>query len=75
MRSKSGKLFEIGDIEEKLKKIERNERKLETLFFRVDHLENLSSRYNNNNNSELQNVITVQPVYVGNGQEQLVNAF
>ena len=70
MRSKSGKLFEIGDIEEKLKKIERNERKLETLFFRVDDLE--KSSYNNGG---IQVVTIAQPIDVANSQVQQVNAF
>ena len=73
MRSKSGKFFEIRDIEEKFEKIERNERKLETLCSRVDNLENLGSRYNNNNNGELQAVTTEQPSDLGNSQEQQVN--
>ena len=51
MRSKSGKLSEIKDIEEKF----------ETLCYRVDNLENLGLRYNNNNNGELQAVTTEQP--------------
>jgi hypothetical protein len=71
VRSKSGKFFEIRDIEEKFEKIERNERKLETLCSRVDNLENLGSRYNNN--GELQAVTTEQPSDLGNSQEQQVN--
>ncbi len=73
MRCKSGKFFEIRDIEEKFEKIERNERKLETLCSRVDNLENLGSRYNNNNNDELQYVETEQPSDLRNSQEQQVN--
>ena len=77
MKSKSGKLFEIRDIEEKLENIERNERKLETLCSRVDHLENLNSRCNNNNNNngELQAVTTEQPSDLGSSREQQVNSF
>ena len=63
MRSKSGKLSEIKDIEEKF----------ETLCYRVDNLENLGLRYNNNNNGELQAVTTEQPSDLGNSQEQQVN--
>jgi len=61
---KSEKLLQIRDIQEKL----------ETLCSRVDSLENLSSRYNNNN-VELQVVTTEQINDVGNIQEQKVNAF
>ena len=61
MKSKSGKLLKIKDIQEKL----------ETLSSRVDNLENLSSRFNNNN-GELQVVTTEQPSDVGNRQEQQV---
>jgi len=61
VKSKSGKLLKIKDIQEKL----------ETLSSRVDNLENLSSRFNNNN-GELQVVTTEQPSDVGNRQEQQV---
>jgi len=74
VKSKSGKLLEIRDIEEKLEKIEMNERKLETLCSRVDNLENLSSRYNKNN-VELQVINTEQPGDVGKRQEHQVNTF
>jgi flagellar motility protein MotE (MotC chaperone) len=74
VNSKSRKLLEIREIQEKLKKIEKIERNLETLCSRVDHLENLSSRYNNNN-GELQVVTTDQPSDVGNRQEQEVFTF
>ena len=50
MNSKSEKLLEIRDIQEKLK----------TLSSRVDNLENLSSRHYNNN-GELQVVTTEKP--------------
>ena len=50
MKPESEKLLEIRDIQEKL----------ETLCSRVDNLENLSSRYNNNN-VELEVVTTEQP--------------
>ena len=73
MKSKSGKLFEIRYIDEKLEKIERNERKLEALCFRVDNLENFSSRYSNNNKSESQVVINDQPSDVGRIQRIEVN--
>ena len=73
MKSKSGKLFEIRYIDEKLEKIERNERKLEALGFRVDNLENFSSRYSNNNKSESQVVINDQPSDVGRIQRIEVN--
>ena len=74
VNSKSRKLLEIREIQEKLKKIEKNERNLETLCSRVDHLENLSSRYNNNN-GELQVVTSGLPSDVGNRQEQQVYTF
>ena len=64
VKSKSEKLLEIRDIQEKL----------ETLCFRVDNLENLTSRYNSNN-EELQVMNTEQPGDVGNRQEQQVNTF
>jgi hypothetical protein len=64
VKSKSEKLLEIRDIKEKL----------ETLCSRVDSLENLSSRYSNNN-GELQVVTTDQPSDVGNRQEQEVFTF
>ena len=69
---KSGKQLEIREIEEKLEKIERNERKLENICSRVDHLENLSSRYNTNS-GELQVVTTEQPIDFINSQEHQVN--
>ncbi len=75
MKSKSGKLFEIRDIEEKLEKIERNERKLEALCTRVDHLENLNSRCNNNNNGELQAVKTEESSDVVRSQKIEVNIY
>ena len=74
MKSKSGKPLEIREIEEKLEKIDKNERKWETLCSRVENLENLSSRYNNTN-GELQVMTTEQPSDVGNRQEQQVNIF
>ncbi len=37
-------MFEVSEIEEKLERIEQNERKLEALYARVDTLERLSSR-------------------------------
>ena len=55
-------MLEIRDIQEKL----------ETLCSRVDNLENLSSRYNNNN-GELQVVTTEQLNGVGNRQEPQVH--
>ena len=64
MKSKSEKLLEKRDIEEKL----------ETLCSRVDNLESLSSRYNNNN-GELQVLTTGQPSDLEDRQEQQVNAF
>ena len=48
--------------------------KVDTLCSRIDHLENLNST-NNNNNGELELVITEQPSDVGNRQEQQVNTF
>ncbi len=62
MKSKPGKLLKIKDIQEKL----------ETLSSRVNYLENLSSRFNNNN-CELQVVTTEQLNGVGNSQEPQVN--
>jgi hypothetical protein len=64
MKSKSGRVSEIRELQEKLG----------TLCSRVDHLENLSSRYNNKN-GELQVVTTEQSSDVGNRQEQQVNSF
>jgi hypothetical protein len=64
VKSKSGKLLEIRDIQAKL----------ETLSSRFDHLESLSSSQNNNN-GELQVVRTEQPSDVGKRQEQQVYAF
>jgi len=57
-----------------LEKIEKNERKLETLCSRVDNLENLNSRHNNSND-ELQVAITEKPGDIGNKQEQQVYTF
>ena len=65
MKFKSEKLLEIRDIEEKL----------ENLCSRVYNLESISSRYNNNNNGELQVVTTGQSSDLVNRQEQQVNAF
>ena len=64
VKSKSGKLLEIRELQEKL----------DTLFSRVDNLENLSPT-NNNNTGELQFVTTQQPSDVGNRQEQQVYNF
>jgi hypothetical protein len=44
VKSKQGNVFEVSEIEEKLGRIEKNERKLEALYARVDTLEMLSSR-------------------------------
>ena len=67
VKSKSEKLLEIRDIQEKLC----------TLCSRVDNLENLSSRYNNNNNNngELQVLTIEQPSNDRNRQEQQVYNF
>jgi len=65
VKFKSEKLLEIRDIEEKL----------ENLCSRVYNLESISSRYNNNNNGELQVVTTGQSSDLVNRQEQQVNAF
>jgi len=65
VKSKSGKLLEIRELQEKL----------DTLFSRVDNLENLSPTNNNNNTGELQFVTTQQPSDVGNRQEQQVYTF
>jgi len=64
VKSKSGKLLEIRELQEKL----------DTLFSRVDNLENLSPT-NNNNTGEIQFVTTQQPSDVGNKQEQQVYNF
>jgi len=64
VKSKSGKRLEIRKFEEQL----------QTLYSRVDNLENLTSRYNSNN-EELQVMNTEQPGDVGNRQEQQVNTF
>ena len=64
VKSKSGKLLEIRELQEKL----------DTLFSRVDNLENLSTT-NNKNTGELQFVTTQQPSDVGNRQEQQVYTF
>ncbi len=42
--TKQGKVFNISEIEEKLERIEQNERKLEALYTRVYSLEKLRSR-------------------------------
>ena len=60
VKSKSGNLLEISDIQAKL----------ETLSSRFDHLESLNST-NNNNNGELQ----IETTDVGNRQEQQVFTF
>ena len=70
MRSKSGKLSEIKDVEERLEKIEKNERKSENLCSKVDDLE--KSSYNNGG---IQVVTIAQPIDVANSQVQQVNAF
>jgi hypothetical protein len=67
VQHKSVEFIEFKDIEEKLEKIENNERRLEVLCSRVDNLENFSLRYNQNNNE--------QPSGDGNIQEHQVNAF
>jgi len=59
VKSKSAKLLDIRYIQEKLK----------TLCSRVDNLENMISR-NNNNNDELQVVKSEEPSDLGNRQEQ-----
>ena len=64
MKSKSGRVSEIRELQEKLG----------TLCSRVDHLENLSSRYNNKN-GEQQVVTTEKSSDVGNRQEQQVKAY
>ena len=64
MKSKPEKLLEIRDIEEKL----------ETLCFRVDNLENLSSSQNNNY-GKLQVVTIEKPSDVRNRHEQQVCTF
>jgi hypothetical protein len=66
-------MLEIREIEKKFKKIEKNEWKLETLCSRVDYLENLSSRYNNNN-GESQVITVEQLIDLGNSQEHQVNS-
>jgi hypothetical protein len=63
VKSKSEKLLEIRDIQEKL----------ETLSSRIDNLENFNST--NKNNGELQIVISEQLSDVGNRQEQQVFTF
>ena len=63
MKSKSEKVLEIRDIQEKL----------ETLSSRIDNLENFNST--NKNNGELQIVTSEQPSDVGNRQEQQVFTF
>ena len=64
VKSKSGKLLEIRELQEKL----------DILFSRVDNLENLSPT-NNNNTGELQFATTQQTSDVGNRQEQQVYNF
>ena len=64
VKSKSGKLLEIRELQEKL----------DTLFSRVDNLENLSTT-NKNNTGELQFVTTQQQSDVGNRQEQQIYTF
>jgi len=64
VKSKSGKLLEIRD----------NQEKLETLCSRIVNLENLNST-NSNNSGELQVVTTEQPSDDGSRQEQQVRTF
>ena len=64
----------IREIEERLEKIEKNETKFETLYNRVDNLENLNSRYNNNN-VESQAVTNHNTIDLENNQGKEVNIF
>jgi len=43
VKSKQGNVFEVSEIEIKLGRIEKNERKLEALYARVDTLEMLET--------------------------------
>ena len=64
-------MFEISEIEEKLERIEQNERKLEALYARVDTLERLKSR-DRSDNSESVIVRSEEPGETGNSQERQV---
>ena len=64
-------MFEVSEIEEKLERIEQNERKLEALYARVGTLEMLSSS-NRSSNSESDVVRSEVAGETGNGQEQQV---
>ena len=64
-------MFEISEIEEKLERIEQNERKLEALYARVDTLERLNSRDRSGNNDS--DVLGIEePGETINSQEQQV---
>ena len=65
-------MFEVSEIEEKLERIEQNERKLEALYARVGTLEMLSSS-NRSSNSESDVVRSEEAGETGNGQEQQVH--
>ena len=65
-------MFEVSEIEEKLERIEQNERKLEALYARVGTLEMLSSS-NRSSNSESDVVRSEEPSKQhGNSQGQQV---
>ena len=64
-------MFWVSEIEEKLERIEQNERKLEALYARVGTLEMLSSS-NRSSNSESDVVRSEEAGETGNGQEQQV---
>ncbi len=64
-------MFGISEIEEKLERIEQNERKLEALYARVDTLERLNSRERScNNDSDVLGI--EEPGETINSQEQQV---
>jgi hypothetical protein len=65
-------VFWVSEIEEKLERIEQNERKLEALYTRVDTLEVLNSR-DRPGNSDSDVVRIEEPGETINSQEQQVN--
>jgi hypothetical protein len=64
-------VLEIREIEEKLERVEQNERKLEALYARVDSLERLRSR-ERPENCELDVVRSEEAGDIGKSEEQQV---
>jgi len=70
VKSRSEKVIEVTDIEEKWEGIEENERKLGVLCSRVYCLENKGA--GNNNNSNGNELDAIRSEQHGNGEEQQV---